>query len=121
MHRVKRKSQAMPVVAVTQEGEHAMVINKQLNGAELTIGLAGRLDTITAPQLEKELQSSLAELKNLHFDFKELEYISSAGLRVMLYAQKQMNGQGVMTIGNVSDAIMEIFEMTGFSDIMTIV
>jgi anti-sigma B factor antagonist len=102
-----------------------MIINKQLNGAELTIGLAGRLDTITAPQLEKELQSSLqsslAELKKLHFDFKELEYISSAGLRVMLYAQKHMNGQGVMTIGNVSDVIMEIFDMTGFSDIMTFI
>jgi anti-sigma B factor antagonist len=117
----QKKSPAMLVTAVTQEGEHTMVINKQLNGAELTIGLAGRLDTITAPQLEKELQSSLAELKKLHFDFKELEYISSAGLRVMLYAQKQMNGQGLMTIGNVSDVIMEIFDMTGFSDIMTFI
>jgi anti-sigma B factor antagonist len=98
-----------------------MVINKQLNGAELTIGLAGRLDTITSPQLEKELQSSLAEVENLYFDFKELEYISSAGLRAILYAQKQMNGQGLMKIGNVSDVIMEIFDMTGFSDIITIV
>jgi anti-sigma B factor antagonist len=111
----------MPVTGVTQEGEHTMVINKQLNGAELTIGLSGRLDTVTAPQLEEELRSSLGEVKNLHFDFKELEYISSAGLRVLLYAQKQMTGQGVMTIGNVSDVIMEIFNMTGFADIMTLI
>ncbi|MDR1253220.1 MAG: STAS domain-containing protein [Treponema sp.] len=98
-----------------------MIINKQLNGAELTVGLAERLDTITSPQLEKELQSSLAEVKNLHFDLKELEYLSSAGLRVLLYAQKQMSEQGVMTIGNASDVIMEIFDMTGFSDIITII
>jgi anti-sigma B factor antagonist len=98
-----------------------MVINKQVNGTELTVSLAGRLDTITSPQLEKELQSSLSEVTKLHFDFNELEYISSAGLRVLLTAQKQMNTQGTMTIGHVSDTIMEIFDMTGFSDIMTII
>jgi anti-sigma B factor antagonist len=98
-----------------------MVINKQLNGSELTVSLAGRLDTITSPQLEKELQSALPGVTKLHFDFNELEYISSAGLRVLLAAQKRMNAQGTMTIGNVSDAIMELFDMTGFADIMTIV
>jgi anti-sigma B factor antagonist len=98
-----------------------MVINKQLDGTELTISLVGRLDTITSPQLEAELQSLLPNVTKLHFDFSELEYISSAGLRVMLAAQKQMNAQGVMTTGNVSDVIMEIFDMTGFSDIMTFI
>ncbi|MDR1247405.1 MAG: STAS domain-containing protein [Clostridiales Family XIII bacterium] len=98
-----------------------MVINKQLNGTELTVSIAGRLDTITSPQLEKELESSLPGVTKLHFDFKELEYLSSAGLRVMLRAQKQMNTQGNMTVGNVSDVIAELFDMTGFTDIMTIV
>jgi anti-sigma B factor antagonist len=98
-----------------------MTINKQLSGADLTVGLVGRLDTITSPQLEKELQSSLRDVTSLRFDFAGLEYISSAGLRVMLGAQKQMNAQGTMTIKNVSDAIMEILDMTGFADIMTIV
>jgi anti-sigma B factor antagonist len=104
-----------------QKGGYEMDINKQLNGTELTVGLVGRLDTITSPQLEKELQASLPSVTKLHFDFSALEYISSAGLRVMLNAQKRMNVQGTMTIGNVSDAIMEIFDMTGFADIMTIV
>jgi anti-sigma B factor antagonist len=98
-----------------------MVLNKQLNGTELTISLVGRLDTMASPQLEKELRSSLAGVKNLHFDFKELEYIASAGLRVLLYAQKKMNGQGVMTIGNVNYVIMAILDMSGFSGIMTII
>jgi anti-sigma B factor antagonist len=97
-----------------------MDIKKQLNGTELIVSLAGRLDTITSPQLEAELQDALQEVTNLHFDFNELEYISSAGLRVMLAAQKQMDNQGAMTIRNVSDVIMEILDMTGFSDIMTI-
>jgi anti-sigma B factor antagonist len=98
-----------------------MDINKKSNGSELTIGLAGRLDTTTSPQLEEELNSSLKGVKDLCFDLKELEYISSAGLRVILTAQKKMNAQGTMKIKNVSDTIKEIFDMTGFSDIMTIV
>jgi anti-sigma B factor antagonist len=98
-----------------------MVINKQLNGTELIISVVGRLDTITSPQLEEELQSSLPGATSLHFDFAELEYISSAGLRVMLVAQKQMNKQGSMTVGNAGDDIMEIFDMTGFTDILTFV
>jgi anti-sigma B factor antagonist len=104
-----------------QKGGYAMVINKQLNGTELTVGLVGRLDTITSSQLEKELDASLPGVTKLQFDFSELEYLSSAGLRVMLRAQKQMSKQGTMIIENVSDIIMEIFDMTGFSDIMTIV
>jgi anti-sigma B factor antagonist len=99
-----------------------MVINKQSNGTELTVSLAGRLDTITSPQLEAELQSSLSDVTELHFDFNALEYMSSAGLRVILAAQKQMNAQGgEMTLGNVNDEIMEILDMTGFTGIMTIV
>jgi anti-sigma B factor antagonist len=104
-----------------RKGGHTMLINKQLNGTELTVGLAGRLDTVTSPQLETELQASLTNVTSLSFDFAGVEYISSAGLRVLLAAQKQMNAQGTMTVGNVSDVIMEIFDMTGFSDIMTIV
>jgi anti-sigma B factor antagonist len=99
----------------------AMVINKQLNGTELIVSLIGRLDTITSPHLEAELQSSLPEVAKLHFDFDGLEYLSSAGLRVILGAQKQMNKQGEMTVGNVNAEIMEILDMTGFTGIMTIV
>jgi anti-sigma B factor antagonist len=98
-----------------------MVINKQFNGSELTVSLVGRLDTVTSPQLEKELKALLMGVTKLHFDFSELEYLSSAGLRVMLRTQKQMDGKGTMTIGNANDIIMELFNMTGFSDIMTIV
>jgi anti-sigma B factor antagonist len=104
-----------------QNGGCAMVINKQMNGTELKVGLVGRLDTTTSSQLEKELDSLLPGVTKLHLDFSELEYLSSAGLRVMLRAQKQMSKQGTMIIENVSDIIMEIFDMTGFSDIMTIV
>jgi anti-sigma B factor antagonist len=99
-----------------------MIINKQLDGTELNVSLVGRLDTVTAPQLEKEVQSLPQDVTYLRFDFEGLEYISSAGLRVLLSAQKRMNAQdGVMTVGNVSDVIMEVFEMTGFADIMTVV
>lgn len=95
-------------------------IDKKANDAELIFTLEGRLDTTTAPQLEAELKKSLDGVKSLVFDFKELEYISSAGLRVLLSAQKQMNKQGEMVIRNVSPEIMEIFDVTGFSDILTI-
>jgi len=82
--------------------------------------LEGRLDTTTAPNLEKELKYSLGDVTELIMDFEKLEYISSAGLRVLLSAQKTMNKQGEMKIIHVSDTIMEIFKVTGFSDILTI-
>ena len=95
-------------------------IEKNKNDAELTIALEGRLDTNTSPQLEKELKDEIDGVTFLTFDFKALEYISSAGLRVLLSAQKIMNKQGSMKITNVNSEIMEIFEVTGFSDILDI-
>ena len=100
--------------------EEVMTINKNQNGNELTIALEGRLDTTTAPQLDDELKSSLDGVESLIFDFSKLEYISSAGLRVLLSAQKVMNKQGGMVVKNVSEEINEIFEVTGFIDILTI-
>ncbi len=97
-----------------------MTITKNQNGTELDIALAGRLDTTTAPQLEGEMKHIIKDVTDLRFDFAELEYISSAGLRVLLAAQKVMNKQGSMTIKNVNDTIMEVFEITGFVDILTI-
>ena len=97
-----------------------MTINKDLKGTELTISLEGRLDTITAPELEKELNASLNGIQALSFDFDKLEYISSAGLRVLLAAKKCMNKQGTMVIRNFNETISEIFEVTGFNDILTI-
>ena len=97
-----------------------MTINKIQDGKALKVKVSGRLDTTTAPQLEEELNASLAEVEDLTMDFEELEYISSAGLRVLLSAQKVMNKQGTMTVIGVNDTIMEIFEVTGFSDILTI-
>ena len=96
-----------------------MKIDKNIEGNNLTITLEGRLDTNTAPDLEKEVES-LDGVENLIFDFKELEYISSAGLRIILALQKIMNNQGSMTIKNVNDDVKEVFEITGFSDILTI-
>ncbi len=95
-------------------------INKALDGNEMVITLKGRLDTLTAPQLEEELGACLDGVEKLVFDFSELEYISSAGLRVLLSAQKTMNARGSMTVKNVSEEIREIFDVTGFSDILTI-
>lgn len=97
-----------------------MTITKTQNGTALTVALEGRLDTTTAPQLEAELGVSLGGIDSLTLDFDKLEYISSAGLRVLLAAQKTMNKQGKMTIKNVCDDIKEVFEITGFSDILTI-
>ena len=97
-----------------------MTINKNLNGAELTVTLSGRLDTITAPQLEAELKQSLPGIEHLVLDFADLAYLSSAGLRVLLGAQKQMNKQGDMVVRNVNETIAEIFDVTGFADILTI-
>ena len=95
-------------------------IEKSAKDSELTVVLAGRLDTTTAPALEKELKESLDSVTNLVIDMSDLEYISSAGLRVLLSAQKTMNKQGAMLVKHVNDSIMEIFEVTGFSDILTI-
>ena len=101
--------------------EIAMTITKNLDNSALRITLEGRLDTNTAPQLEAQLKNSLTGVTELDFDFSGLEYISSAGLRVLLAAQKVMNKQGKMTIGHVNETIMEVFEITGFVDILTIV
>lgn len=95
-------------------------INKETNGNELKIALEGRLDTMSAPQLEGELKGNVDGITSLIFDINNLEYISSAGLRVLLSAQKVMNKQGRMVIRGANDDIMEIFEVTGFSDILTI-
>ncbi|MCQ2460522.1 MAG: STAS domain-containing protein [Clostridia bacterium] len=95
-----------------------MDINKTLNGESLEVALAGRLDTTTAPELEAALE--LDGIKDLALDFSNLEYISSAGLRVILAAQKKMSSQGNMVVRNVNDTIREVFEITGFIDILTI-
>ena len=97
-----------------------MVITKNAEGEKLTLNLQGRLDTTTAPQLEAELKSSVTGVSDLVLDFTELEYISSAGLRVLLSAQKVMSRQGSMVVRNVNEDIMDVFELTGFADILTI-
>lgn len=97
-----------------------MTINKTTEGDKLTISLEGRLDTTTAPDLDAEVKSSTDGVKELVFDFANLDYISSAGLRVILSAQKTMNKQGSMVVTNVSDEVKEVFEITGFADILTI-
>ncbi|MGN1184582.1 MAG: STAS domain-containing protein, partial [Oliverpabstia sp.] len=94
-----------------------MTIEKTLNGETLILKVIGRLDTSTAPQLEAEMNDSLDSAKDLILDFSELEYISSAGLRVILKAQKIMNKQGTMKLTGVNDTVMEVFDITGFSDI----
>lgn len=95
-------------------------ITKQINAASATFCLEGRLDTITAPDLEKELKPALTGLTDLTLDLQKLEYISSAGLRVLLSTQKIMARQGEMKLIHVSETVMEIFEVTGFVDILTI-
>ena len=97
-----------------------MKITKNVNGNQLGLALEGRLDTTTAPELEKVLQSSLDGVEELVFDMAELEYLSSAGLRILLGAQKAMKNQGSMKVVHVNETIMEIFEVTGFADILTI-
>jgi anti-sigma B factor antagonist len=97
-----------------------MNINKNSEGSKLTFALEGRLDTTTSPQLEAELRSSVNGVTELVFDLDKLDYISSAGLRVLLAAQKVMNRQGEMKITNVKPEIMEIFDVTGFVDILNI-
>ena len=97
-----------------------MTIEKKINNDAVTFIVSGRLDTQTAPELENELDNILSGLKELTFDFTNLEYVSSAGLRVILKAQKVMNTQGSMKLTGVNDSIMEVFDITGFLDILTI-
>ena len=97
-----------------------MTINKQQNGSTLTIAVEGRLDTTTAPDLEKEIKTGLDGVTELIMDFEKLDYISSAGLRVLLSAQKLMSKQGSMKVIHVNDMVNEVFEVTGFSDILNI-
>ena len=97
-----------------------MNITKTIQGTKLTLALTGRLDTTTAPQLEAEVKGFLAGVTELVLDFSQLEYLSSAGLRIILAAQKVMNKQGKMVICQVNETIMEVFEVTGFRDILTI-
>lgn len=97
-----------------------MTIDKNFQDDKLTVKIEGRLDTTTAPELEASLKDSLDAVKELTMDLENLEYISSAGLRVLLATQKVMNKQGEMKVTGVNDVIMEIFEVTGFSDILTI-
>ena len=97
-----------------------MTITKNLNGTALEIALAGRLDTMTAPELEAELNKDLGGADSLTLDFGKLDYISSAGLRVLLTAHKAMTAKGGMKICNVNEVVQEVFEVTGFADILTI-
>ncbi len=97
-----------------------MTINKTQNGNALEIALVGRLDTVTAPELEKELNKALDGADTLTFDFSKLEYISSAGLRVLLSAHKVMAARGGMVVTNVNEIVQEVFDVTGFSDVLTI-
>ena len=97
-----------------------MTIEKAQNNGVLTLALEGRLDTVTAPQLEAELKTALEGAKSLTLDFSKLDYISSAGLRVLLSAHKIMAGKGGMKVTNVNEIVREVFEVTGFADILTI-
>lgn len=98
-----------------------MEITKTVNGKTLTLALSGRLDTTTSPALESEIRTSIEGIDELILDFEKLEYVSSAGLRVLLSTQKTMNKQGKMIIRGVCSDIMEVFDITGFTDILTIV
>ena len=97
-----------------------MTITTNLNGKALEVALEGRLDTMTAPELEAELNKSMGDADTLTLDFSKLDYISSAGLRVLLSAHKVMSAKGGMKITNVNEIVQEVFEVTGFSDILTI-
>ena len=96
-------------------------IVRNIENGKAAVALEGRLDTVTAPELDRELKGFLEGVSELTLDFEKLEYVSSAGLRVLLSAQKTMNKQGEMKVTNVSETILEIFEVTGFTDILTIV
>lgn len=97
-----------------------MTIEKNLSGSSATLKIIGRLDTTTAPQLEEVITNDVAGADTLTMDMQALEYVSSAGLRVILKAQKMMNAKGGMKLINVNDMIMEVFDITGFTDILTI-
>ena len=97
-----------------------MTVTKKLEGTKLTATIEGRLDTNTTPEAEKELAGSLDNVTELILDFKQLDYISSAGLRLLLMLQKKMNAQGSMKILNANVIVKEIFEVTGFSDVLTV-
>lgn len=97
-----------------------MTIEKNLNGSTLTLAVVGRLDTTTAPDLEKEIKASLDGIDALVLDFEKLDYISSAGLRVLLSAHKTMSKRGGMKVTHVNEMVMEVFEVTGFVDMLTI-
>ena len=97
-----------------------MTIEIKKNVDETVLEIVGRLDTITAPALEKTIYENFGEIKNLILDFKQLEYISSAGLRVLLSAQKKLQQNGTMKLKNVREEVMDVFEMTGFAEILTI-
>ena len=97
-----------------------MNINIERENGKALMKIEGRLDTTTAPELEKAINDEGSELKGLVLDFGGVDYISSAGLRVLLTAQKKMNAQGYMELRNVSEAVMDVFDMTGFADILVI-
>lgn len=97
-----------------------MIVEKKLEGNHLILLISGRVDTVTSPELEKIIQESSAGIAHLTLDFAKLEYISSAGLRVVLMAQKLMSHQGDMNLINVNPDIKDIFDMTGFSEILNI-
>jgi anti-sigma B factor antagonist len=97
-----------------------MTITKTQDGGKLTVALEGRLDTTTAPELEADLKASIDSVTDLVIDMEKLDYISSAGLRVLLWANKTMNQKGTMVVKNVSEVVNEVFEVTGFADFLTI-
>ncbi|MBR1407942.1 MAG: STAS domain-containing protein [Clostridia bacterium] len=97
-----------------------MTIRKEINGKDLTLAVEGRLDTLTAPELEAELKGGMADAETLTLDFSKLDYISSAGLRVLLAAHKTMSRKGGMKVMHVNEIVQEVFDVTGFSDVLTI-
>lgn len=103
------------------ERKKEMNISTKIENTTLSIFLEGRLDTMTAPQLERVLKKEINDITELIFDFTGIEYVSSAGLRVLLAAQKVMNRQGSMTIKHVNETVMDVFEVTGFSEILDII
>ncbi len=118
-----RKTEALSAITESAGSERMIFmlnIEKSREDTKLTIKLSGRLDTTTSPQLEKETQTSLNGVSELIFDMNDLEYVSSAGLRVLLAAQKIMNKQGKMAVCGVNEIIMEIFSVTGFSEVLSI-
>ena len=118
---VSLRTDGMIVFSGTQKGENAMLkITKQANGSTLTVKVEGRVDSNTAVELDRALNGALDGITKLILDFERLEYISTAGLRALLIAQKTMNQQGTIVIRNVSAAVKEIFEVTGFTDMLTI-